>query len=147
MAQQMGALLEVARIQSEINRLFDNLVDIGSAEQGRGAWIPNTDISETAEELIFKIELPGVRGQELAVSSHGGDVIIEGDKQPDPDLAGVQPSSGERAYGRFRRVLHLSAPVNTRQADARFVDGLLTLRFPKVPNRRGEVVAIEVITS
>jgi len=34
-----GPLLEVARIQSEINRLFNNLLDLGAPGAESGAWI------------------------------------------------------------------------------------------------------------
>jgi HSP20 family protein len=50
----------------------------------------------------------------------------------------------ERTFGAFRRSVHLGVPVNTRKADAVFADGLLKISFPKVPNRRGEEVPIEV---
>ena len=38
----------------------------------------------------------------------------------------------------------IGIPVNTRQATAELSSGLLCIRFPKVPNRRGEEVPIEV---
>jgi HSP20 family molecular chaperone IbpA len=44
-------------------------------------------------------------------------------------------------------VIHLGVPVNTHKADARLADGTLRIKFPKVANRRGEEVAIEVIAS
>ena len=41
MAQTFGPWLEAARIQSEINRLFDNLLDLGTPnkETARGEWL------------------------------------------------------------------------------------------------------------
>jgi HSP20 family protein len=144
MAQTFGPLLEVARIQSEINRLFDNLLDLGSPAQGSGAWIPNTDISETEEHLLVKVELPGVRPEDLQVSAHGDHVILQGEKKLAEPEGPSRYEVAERAYGRFRRVIHLTVPVNTHRAEAILSDGLLRLRFPKVPNRRGGEVPIEV---
>jgi HSP20 family molecular chaperone IbpA len=43
--------------------------------------------------------------------------------------------------------MHLGVPVNTHKAEAVLSDGYLRIRFPKVPNRRGEEVAIEVKTA
>ena len=60
------------------------------------------------------------------------------------DGFGVEADFGERAFGSFRRAIQLGVPVNTRQAQAELSDGLLRIRFPKVPNRRGEEVPIEV---
>ena len=63
MAKPYGPYLEMARIQSEINRLFDNLLDLGDEE--KGTWMPNADIVETEESLELKVELPGVDGKSL----------------------------------------------------------------------------------
>ncbi len=146
MTKGLGSMLEVARIQSEINRLFDNLLALDTGGKESGSWIPIADIVETDDALLVTVELPGVAPAELVVSTHGGDVILTGEKRR-PQL-GVPGRShvAERAYGRFRRVIHLGVPVNTHRAEARLLDGNLRIRFPKVPNRRGEEVVIEVTT-
>jgi HSP20 family protein len=138
MSQTFGPWLEAARIQSEINRLFDNLLDLGEPNQETGTWIPNTDMSETEDALVVKVELPGVAIEDLRLSVHGGHVIMQGVKK------GEGAADGERAFGPFRRAIHLSAPVNTHRAEATLIDGLLRIQFPKVANRRGEEVEIEV---
>jgi len=144
MPDELGPLMEVARIQSEINRLFDNLLDLGGEESPGGAWIPNADIIETDDDLLLKVELPGVEPGKLSISVHGGNVIIRGDKAR-PGVAGpAEFHIAERIFGGFRRVIHLGVPVNTRLAKALLKNGLLRIRFPKVPNRRGEEVPIEV---
>jgi HSP20 family protein len=144
MSKSFGPLLEVARIQSEINRLFDNLLDLEPDEKGGGNWIPNADILENDESLIVKIELPGVEAGKLSLSVHSGNVVIEGEKAPTVVGASADLQVTERSHGRFRRSIQLGVPVNTRQAKAVLKNGLLRICFPKVPNRRGEAVPIEV---
>ena len=144
MTKGLGSMLEVARIQSEINRLFDNLLDLDAGAKASGSWIPIVDIVEGDEALVVTVELPGVAFSDLLISTHGGDVILTGEKsQPSID-GSVRAHVAERAYGRFRRVIHLGVPVNTHKAEAVLADGTLRIRFPKVPNRRGEEVAIPV---
>ena len=144
MQKTMGPLMEMARIQSEINRLFDNLLDLEGQPGGSGNWIPNADFLETEDTLVLKVELPGVAPDELRVSVHGGNVILRGEKaRPTADET-VEFHAAERQFGGFKRVIQLGVPVNTRQAEAELQNGLLEVRFPKVPNRRGEEVPIEV---
>lgn len=144
MSRTFGSLLEVARIQSEINRLFDNLLDLGADTTGGSSWIPNADILENEERLVVKIELPGVRIEDLRLSVHDGNVIIQGKKKR-PELPGpVEFQLAERGFGAFRRIIQLGVPVNPRLAKATLKNGLLRICFPKVPNRRGEAVPIEV---
>jgi HSP20 family protein len=142
-----GPLLEAARIQSEINRLFDNLLDLGQTDRGAGAWIPNADIVEGEGHLVVKVELPGVQASDVSLSVHGDDVILEGEKRRTDTDSPLRHHVAERSYGRFRRVIHLGVPVNTHRAEAVLGDGLLRIQFPKVSNRRGEQVTIEVITT
>ena len=144
MPETLGSLMEVARIQSEINRLFDNLLDLGGDQRGGGAWIPNADILETPESLVLKLELPGVEASKLSLSVHGGNVIIQGEKERFEVEGRAEFHVAERQFGSFKRVIHLGVPVNTRQATAVLDHGLLRVCFPKVPNRRGEEVPIEV---
>jgi HSP20 family protein len=147
MQQPYGPLLEVARIQSEINRLFDNLLDLGAPTKQAGAWLPGTDVVETDEHLLVRVDMPGVDPGNLEVAVHGGNVILKGDKPRPATGEGARFRAAERAFGRFRRVIQLGVPVNTHHAEAVLTDGTLTLRFPKVPNRRGEERAIQVRTS
>jgi HSP20 family protein len=144
MPDTLGPLMEVARIQSEINRLFDNLLDLGSEDKEGGAWIPNADILETEEALLMKVELPGVDPEKLSLSVLGGNLIIRGEKGRPSINVRAEFHVAERLFGKFKRVINLGVPVNTRQAKAILNNGLLRIRFPKVPNRRGEEVPIEV---
>ena len=95
MAKELGSLMEAARIQSEINRLFDNLLDLDGGEKG-GAWLPNADILETAESLVVKVELPGVEPADLSLTVNSGNLVIRGEKH--------RPSmSGEAHFGQNER--------------------------------------------
>ncbi len=144
MNKGFGPMLEMARIQSEINRIFDNLLDVDASGKDSGTWIPMVDIHETDDALVVAVELPGVRAEDVVVTTHGGDVILRGEKARGPVDGPARFHVAERAYGRFRRIIHLGVPVNTHRAEAVLSDGTLRIIFPKVPNRRGEEVAIGV---
>ena len=147
MTKGLSSMLEAARIQSEINRLFDNLLDLDAPGKDSGSWIPMADIVETEDALLVTVELPGVDAGHLAVSTHGGDLILKGEKGKPAAEIPARFLVAERAYGKFRRVIHLGVPVNTHRAEATLADGNLRIRFPKVANRRGEEVEIEVRAS
>lgn len=144
MTKTVGPLMEVARIQSEINRLFENLLDLGADGKAGESWMPNADIFESEENLVVEVELPGVEATALLLSVHGGNIVIEGEKPRPVIEEAAEFQVSERSYGPFRRVIHLGVPVNTRLAKAVLNGGLLRICFPKVPNRRGEAVPIEI---
>ena len=146
MDQDYGPFLEIARIQSEMNKMFDVLVQVrdeGGKSPGN-AWIPSVDVCQNGQGLILRCELPGVPLDTLRVSALGGALIITGDRPRQEHQGKVKFHVMERVNGRFRRVVPLGMSINTRDATASLKDGVLQVFFPKVSNRRGEEVVIPV---
>jgi len=138
-----GHFLEIARIQSEVNKLFDFLLQTRSAEgSGEQRWLPNVDVMETESEVVLRCEVPGVPREGLKLTAQGGALVIAGDKKPSHPGEKLKFHCMERAYGAFQRVIHLPPMINTREARACLKNGVLTVYFPKVLNRRGEEVVI-----
>lgn len=144
----IGPFAEISRIQSEINRLFDNLLELrssGAEVESGGAWLPSADVYETEQALVVKFEVPGVAMKDVSMTVEGNRLILRGEKR----RVGGAAAKGryhclERGYGKFKRVVHIASPVNTREAEAILREGVLEVTFPKVPNRRGGEVSIRV---
>jgi HSP20 family protein len=145
----IGPFAEISRIQSEINRLFDNLLELrssGAEVESGGAWLPSADVYETDNALVVKFEVPGVAMKDVSMTVEGNRLILRGEKRR---AGGTTSNQGryhclERGYGKFKRVVHIASPVNTREATAYLHEGVLEVTFPKVPNRRGGEVTIRV---
>jgi HSP20 family protein len=146
MPNMIGPTLEIARIQSEINRLFESLLEIKQlGESAEPMWMPNTDILDGPETLTLMIELPGVSAADLELKADGGNIMVSGEKRSRPlDGEVTQHHCLERSYGRFSRTIALNYAINTHKADARLRDGVLKIVFPKVENRRGGAVPIPI---
>ncbi|MDQ7008197.1 MAG: Hsp20/alpha crystallin family protein [Acidobacteriota bacterium] len=143
-----SAQLEVARIQSEINRLFETLLRLRDGGASVGAWSPAVDVAETAEELRVEVELPGVEPSSLKVSARGGRLLVQGDRPSSQlrKIPGAHVLHDEREYGPFEVEIPLATAVNTHRAKADLARGVLRIQLPKVPNRRGEAVSIAIDT-
>lgn len=142
-----GTQLEVARIQSEINRLFETLLRLRGGEQAAtGSWTPGVDVAETNEELIVEIDLPGLEPGSLRVTAENGNLSVEGIRLPPParDLPGAEVLHDEREFGPFQLAVPLYVAVNTHRAQSTLKAGVFRVVLPKVPNRRGAPVTIPV---
>jgi HSP20 family protein len=143
-----GPYLEFVRIQTEMNKLFESLQELREpsepTEGEDGGWLPNVDVCESPEELIVEAEMPGVDPASLSVRVGSGNLILSGNKPRPAESRGASYHRKDRAYGSFRRVIPLSAPINTHKAEAKLERGMLSVSFPKVPNKRGEEVDIPV---
>jgi len=135
---------ELNRIQNEINRLFEHLSEFPEGADPATAWAPDVDVYETGNDLVLKFELPGVDPSSVRLSVNGNSLILTGNKPRTEPAPGAKFHCLERGFGSFRRVVRLGTPINTHQARTEYSDGLLTVTFPKVPNRRGEEVAIPI---
>src|SRR5262245_41573176 len=105
----IGPFAEISRIQSEINRLFDNLLELrSSGGDGGGAWLPSADVYETEKALVVKFELPGVEGDDVTMVVDGNRLIVRGEKRRgDAAARAGKYHCMERGYGKFKRVVHI----------------------------------------
>ena len=141
----LGPFAEISRIQNEINRLFDNLLELKtSGVESGGEWLPNADVYETDKELIVKFEIPGVASEDVSMTIDGNNLVIRGEKRRGEPSKGARYHCMERGFGKFKRVVHIASPVNTHAASAVVTEGVLRVSFPRVPNRRGETVPIQI---
>ena len=116
-------------LRREIDRLFE---DTFGRDSGRAAWSPPVDIREDNQEIVIEVELPGIRPEEVDVTSENGVLTIRGEKRS----ASAEKEDGryhviERTYGAFTRSFQLPTGVDEQRIDAEFVDGLLMVHVPK----------------
>ncbi len=145
MAKTYGPLLEIARIQTEINKLFESLFELKSKKDySESTWIPSVDICECEKHVTVKIEIPGILVNDMRLYADGNNITIEGEKRKISMDGKKKLHLMERGYGKFKRVININAPVNTHRAEAFLKDGVLKMIFPKVSNKRGSRVEIAV---
>lgn len=139
-----GAALEVARIQSEVNRLFETLLRLREGDETSGGWAPAVDMSETGQQVVVEAELPGVDPDTLQISIENAHVVLRGLRPPGAARGrdGVSVLHDEREFGTFERQVPLTTAVNSREAQATLSAGVLRIVLPRVPNRRGQAVPI-----
>jgi HSP20 family protein len=141
-----GPIVELSRLQSELNRLFAAFVE---ANRGMGvnasAWDPNVDVLDDGETIRVLIELPGVEASEVRVSIRGRLLTVKGQKKGRiRTREGIRFFCMERYFGSFVKSVPLPRPVNTHQARSRLKDGLLEVLLPRVPDQREKDYELQV---
>jgi len=124
------------------------LAEAGLREQGSdtatAAWIPAVDIYETENDLVAKIDLPGINQKELDVRVENNTLTIRGERKFDSTLAEDNYVRVERAYGTFSRSFSLPPRVNTEAIAADYTAGVLTLRMPKREEAKPKQIQVTV---
>jgi HSP20 family protein len=142
-----GPMVEITRLQSELNRLFASILEGSRATLAAAAtWDPSADILENASEILVVMEVPGVAPEDLFVGVRRGVVVVRGTKRPAERPAdSTKFLCMERYFGEFEKTIALPAPVNLREAVATLRAGVLTIRFPRVVDQRDKLTAIRVL--
>jgi HSP20 family protein len=146
MAARFESLFLISRFQAELDRLFQEALQIGEDDLPLGEWQPAIDVVETPASILILAEIPGFSAADLRIEVRGTRVLISGTKSTTtlPDSQRLKFHCLERGHGRFSREIHVFSPVNTHQGTARLADGLLTLEFPKIQDKRQEARVLHI---
>jgi HSP20 family protein len=106
-----------------------------SAVSGRGGtvgghWVPNTDVYTTDTGLVVKVELPGMKSENLEITVEGSRLRIAGNR---PDACRAHKCSFlvmEISYGPFESALDLPPGYDLSQAKAVYMNGFLRIDVP-----------------
>src|SRR5258708_1290284 len=72
----------VSTLQSEIDRLFEApLGELARASHLLRGSAPALDISEDKDNFVVKVELPGMKKEDIEVSLHDGSLSISGERK------------------------------------------------------------------
>lgn len=92
------------------------------------------DVSESDAAYTVKAEIPGVKKDDINVSIDGNRVTISAEVRETREAKnGERTICSERYYGGTSRSFTLGQAVNESGAEAKYENGVLTLKLPKKP--------------
>lgn len=93
---------------------------------------PSVDLHETDNEFILHADIPGLNPEDVDITVEENMVILKGETKRDETREERGYHLTERRYGSFYRTIPLPAQVKSEQAVARYTNGVLELKIPKV---------------
>jgi HSP20 family protein len=109
--------------------------------QNTHTWRPPTDVFETDDAVIVRVEIAGMREADFNVMLHEQLLIVTGVRtDPSPKVAYHQL---EVRYGEFRTEVYLHWTVEQGGIAATDQDGFLVVTLPKAHTRRVPVIEVE----
>jgi HSP20 family protein len=94
-------------------------------EIGRKHWVPAADVYQISSGWIVKIELAGVREEDVAVAVEGNCLYIEGRRTDWVVEQAERCESLEITYSRFERRIELSSALERCRVVTEYRDGML----------------------
>jgi HSP20 family protein len=100
------------------------------ADSPRASWVPNTDVYETDNGLVVKVELAGMRSEHLEITVEGSRMRITGNRPDGCRAAKCSFLIMEISYGPFESLLELPERYDLSQAKAAYLNGFLRIDVP-----------------
>lgn len=127
-------------LQRQMGRLFDDLGFRVATETG-GATFPAINVWEDPQSIMIEAELPGVRREEVEITTAGDELLIKGTR-PRTDGGERTYQRRERGVGDFSRIVTLPCRVDPERVDATLRDGVLTVRLTKSAEAMPRKIAV-----
>lgn len=102
-------------------------------------WRPDVDVVETQTGVLVRVEIAGIRSDDIRVAVDGQVLRISGMRRT-PESANVQRlHQMEIASGPFERQVRIPVPFDRERVSAHLADGFLTVNLPRRLSERRRV--------
>lgn len=131
-------------LQHEFDDLFSRLSpDWDNKQWSAGEWEAACDLSETADAFQIRMDMPGMKPDDITIEVTGDVVRISGErKQEKKEEKGTTYHRMERHCGCFSQSVMLPGGVNDERVEAEFHDGVLTVKLPKTQASKTRTVKV-----
>lgn len=130
-------------LADNVSRWFDDMfVDFPT---GRSS-LPAVDVRETESEYLMEVDLPGQSEKDIEVKLDNSLLTISSKKEEKKEEKQEEKKNGylmrERRAQSFCRSFVLPEAVDKEKIGAEFKNGVLQLRFPKVPAAKPKTIEV-----
>ena len=101
--------------------------------------VPAVNLAESDEAYLFELAVPGVRKEDFLIQTQGGSLIVSLLHNEASAVGGSNVRIHEFGYECFKKTLPLPDSVDPVLIQARYDNGILFLRLPKVARQTERV--------
>jgi len=146
-----GPLKELEEMRQDMDRLFDEFFSTGPRRRrtwgekpAAGLIVPNIEMYDRTNEIVFRAELPGVKKEDIDLSISKDSLTLKGELKREEEVKAEAYYAGEISYGSFARTVALPAEVDSEKVKATFKNGILELVIPKREEAKPKEIKIEL---
>ncbi len=105
-------------------------------------FAPRVDVVENKDKFVVRVELPGVKRENVKITLENQALILSGEKQRAQENGEANYHFREVAYGKFERRFRLGNNVDREHIKADFKDGVLEITLPKSAQAQSKEITI-----
>jgi HSP20 family protein len=130
----------------ELAGFFENFADVtgarGSEESTFGTFTPAVDVYEDEQNLVLKLEVPGMNEEDLKVSLENNTLTVSGERKFEKEEKEENFHRIERRYGTFTRTFRLPNTVDAEKVDASYDKGVLKVTLAKRAEAKAKTIKV-----
>lgn len=123
-------------------RARDDEEDLPVSLRGDRWGLLAADVAELDDEVVVRVEAPGLEERDFSVSVVDGQLVVRGEKRFERTARHARYHLFESAYGAFERRFALPCEVDEAGARARYRSGVLTVRLPRSEHDRRKRIPV-----
>lgn len=137
------------QMTSELDRVFDDWPSLGWPAFARRAsraesWSPKIEVFEKDNRLVTRVDLPGMKKEDVTVEVTNGQLTLAGERKRETDEKKDNFYRSEREYGSFYRAVPLPDGVKFDDVKASFADGVLEVSVPLPAKPKETVTKVKI---
>lgn len=138
------------QMTSELDRVFDDWPSLRwpslrSAELTTAiSWSPKIDVFERDNRLITRVDLPGMKKEDISVEVTDGHLTLSGERKQRREEKKDNVYRSECEYGSFYRAVPLPDGVKLEDVKATFADGVLEVSTPLPAEQKARVRKVDI---
>ena len=109
----------------------------------QSGWAPNTDVYETPDSLVVKMEIAGISKDDLEITLNDRMLLVRGHRKDPCRQRRCSFRQMEIDYGHFERHIVIPRSVDGRRGRAQFDNGFLQIELPK--SQQSEHAAVTIV--
>ncbi|MBK7631759.1 MAG: Hsp20/alpha crystallin family protein [Ignavibacteriales bacterium] len=138
--------------EREFNKMFNSLENRFGISKSKdvdeeyenAVWTPLTDIYENNDNFTLKVDLPGIKKEDVKIAFTNGKLNISGERVQQAENKDEKCHRIEKAYGKYFRSFTLPELIQAEKINAEFADGQLTITIPKAEEAKPKEIEIKV---
>ena len=135
---------DLAQSPGNFDRIFEEFPLPSWAREERLLSTPKGELTQTDEEVLLKLELPGIDPKDINIEVTLDSVSISGERKQEHREELGEMTRSEFRYGKFQRVIPLPVKIDNTNTTAEYKDGILSLKLPKAEEEKNKVVKIKL---
>lgn len=138
---------ELEDVSTRLNRLFGRVPSASESSHellAMADWSPSADVSETDAEYLIKVEIPGVKKEDVKVFVQDGMLTMQGERKIDKEEKDKKFHRIECSYGKFVRSFRMPDDADESSVKAEFKDGLLNVSLAKTAKSKSKAISVTV---